>query len=410
MATLISPPVPDTAETTAEMNGSRPTSQRQLDESVARVREGAPRFAALPLDERCNLVRAMRAGYMRIARASVEAACVAKGITLGTPLEGEEWTLGPWFVVRHLRLIEQSLLAIKRTDTTPRAKIAATIDGRLAVRVFPASTLDGLLFAKMSVDIHMQRGVTEPMLDSTRAEFYRRPDHSGRVVLVLGAGNVNGIVSQDVITKMFNEGKACVVKMNPVNSYCGAYLESAFADAIRRGALAVVYGGADEGDYLVRHPGIDEIHITGSDKTFDQIVWGAPGVERDRRKADGQPLIRKPITAELGNVSPVLVVPGPYTDRELQFQAEDVASALTYNASFDCNAAKVIITGKWLAAPRCLHPTFRTRIGHSAPSARVLSRRGGPDGDIRRATPRCPAVRPRRGRCPPVDTLSRTRP
>src|SRR2546426_3080025 len=41
-------------------------------------------------------------------------------------------------------------------------------------------------------------------------------------------------------------------------------------------------------------------------------------------------------------VSPVMVIPGPYTDRELAFQAEDVASALTYNASFDCNAAKVV--------------------------------------------------------------------
>src|SRR4029077_18171810 len=64
----------------------------------------------------------------------------------------------------------------------------------------------------------------------------------------------------------------------------------------------------------------------------------------DRRRAEGRPLLRKPITAELGNVSPVIVVPGPYSDRELAYQAEDIASALPYNASFDCNAAKVLIT------------------------------------------------------------------
>jgi hypothetical protein len=45
-------------------------------------------------------------------------------------------------------------------------------------------------------------------------------------------------------------------------------------------------------------------------------------------------------------VSLVIVMPGPYSDRELAFQAKDVASALTYNASFDCNAAKVVITPK----------------------------------------------------------------
>jgi len=116
-----------------------------------------------------------------------------------------------------------------------------------------------------------------------------------------------------------------------------------------------LYGDANEGAYLVAHPGIDEIHITGSDRTYDGIVWGPPGVERDQRKADGRPILSKPITAELGNVSPVMVIPGPYSDRELAFQAEDVASALTYNASFDCNAAKVVITPKgWALRERFL--------------------------------------------------------
>jgi aldehyde dehydrogenase (NAD(P)+) len=36
-------------------------------------------------------------------------------------------------------------------------------------------------------------------------------------------------------------------------------------------------------------------------------------------------------------------VPGPYSDKELAYQAEDVASGLTFNASFDCNANRVIL-------------------------------------------------------------------
>ena len=143
---------------------------------------------------------------------------------------------------------------------------------------------------------------------------------------------------------MFNEGKACVVKMNPVNAYLGPYLEQAYAAAIREGFLAILYGGADEGAYLATHSGLDEIHVTGSNQTYDRMVWGPPGPERERRKAEGRPLLAKPITAELGNVSPVIVVPGPYSDRQLAYQAADVAGALTYNASFDCNAAKVVMT------------------------------------------------------------------
>ncbi|MGH8771383.1 MAG: hypothetical protein ACREV2_09445, partial [Burkholderiales bacterium] len=120
--------------------------------------------------------------------------------------------------------------------------------------------------------------------------------------------------------------------------------EQAWADAIAKNYLAMVYGGAEEGAYLVQHEGIDEIHITGSDKTYDTIVWGSPGPEREARKARNDPVLKKPISAELGNVSPVIVVPGPYSEKELRYQAEDIAGTQTTNGSFNCNAARVVVT------------------------------------------------------------------
>ena len=320
-----------------------PSSAPKLDEAVARAREGAARLLRLSLDERVALARSMQAGYLAVARESVHAACAAKGIPLGTPLEGEEWTIGPWMVVRHLRLIEQALLGLKHAGNTPVGERGQTADGRLTVQVFPAGAIDGTLFKGVRVDVHMQAGVTDQDLDATRAGFYKGSTHGGRVVLVLGAGNVNAIPSMDVITKLFNEGKACVLKMNPVNAYLGPFLERAYADAIRAGYVSVVYGGADEGAHLAGHAGVDEIHLTGSDRTYDQIMWGSPGPERDARKREGRPITTKPVTAELGGVAPVLVVPGPYSDKELAFQAEDVASGLTFNASFDCNANRVVV-------------------------------------------------------------------
>src|SRR5262249_17497861 len=93
-----------------------------------------------------------------------------------------------------------------------------------------------------------------------------------------------------------------------------------------------------------QHAAIDDIHLTGSDRTHDAIVWGPPGAEADRRRAEGRPLCDKPITSELGNVSPVAVVPGDYDEDALRFQATNVVSMVTNNASFNCNAAKVLIT------------------------------------------------------------------
>jgi aldehyde dehydrogenase (NAD(P)+) len=316
-----------------------------MDRAVARVRESAASFARLSLDERIALVDDLQLGTMRTAAAAVNLGCRAKGITPGTPLEGEEWATGPVCVVRHLRLLRDSLNALKSTGNTAVGKMKRGIDGRVSVRVFPLNTVDRMLLRGTSVDVCMREGIDEERAEGSRARFYRRPDHEGRVVLVLGAGNIASIPPMDVLSKLFNEGKVCVLKMNPVNSYLGPLLEEAFAELIRRNYLAVLYGAAEEGEYLCGHEGIDEIHLTGSDSSHDRIVWGAPaGGLRD----DREPILTKEITSELGNISPVILVPGPYSDRELRAQAEEIVGYATMNASFLCNAARVIVTPlKW---------------------------------------------------------------
>ena len=126
-----------------------------------------------------------------------------------------------------------------------------------------------------------------------RARFYKCPDHEGRVVLVLGAGNISGIPTKDVLTKMFNEGKVCVLKMNPVNAYLGPFLEEAFADPIRQGFLAVVYGGPQEGAYLANHRGRRRSapHRFGQDLRSDRV--GTAGTGSRARKAEGRPVLRE---------------------------------------------------------------------------------------------------------------------
>ena len=341
MATIIAP-VPRPAAPPAPSTPP-PSTARRLDEAVARARDGAAKLLTLSLDQRVALARGMQAGYLAIARELVHAACGAKAIPLGTPLEGEEWCLGPWFVVRQLRLLQESLLALKHTGNTPVGEVGRTTAGRLRVQVFPANAIDGTLFRGARVDVHLENGVGERELNESRARFYKAKPRDGRVVLVLGAGNVSGIPTKDALSKIFNEGKACVLKMNPVNAYLGPLLERAFAEAIRKGYLGVVYGGVEEGAYLAGHAGVDEVHLTGSEATYDNIVWGPPGPEREARKRDNRPVLTKPVTAELGGVAPVIVVPGPYSAKELAFQAEDVASGLTFNASFDCNANRVVV-------------------------------------------------------------------
>ena len=321
------------------------SSQAKLDETIAHLREATWKFATLSIEKRIELTSQMQQDLMKVIPAMVEAGCKAKGIALGTNLEAEEWAAGHWGVVRQLRLIRESLQSIAKTGNTPIGKIKHTAAGNLAVQVYPNNAIDGILFKDITVDVYMQSDVTEQSLAADRASFYKKP-HQGKVALVLGAGNIASIGIMDVLTKMFNEGKVCILKMNPVNAYLGPFIEEAFKAAIDQQFLAVVYGGAEVGRHLVYHPKIDEVHLTGSDKTYDQIVWGNNGQEADERRAQNQPLLRKPITAELGNVTPIIIVPGPYTDKEIRFQAEQIATAFTMNASFMCCTAKVLVMPK----------------------------------------------------------------
>jgi hypothetical protein len=332
------------------------TSQADLDAAVARLRVGAPVFAELPIAERIALAESMRAGYARIGERSVQAACAAKGIPAGTPAEGEEWIAGPYITMLHLRQWIVSLRSIQRGGSTPISHVSRTVDGRVSLRAFPSNRLEAMLFRGLVGEVHLQPGAGE----ADRASFYRKHDHDGRVVLVLGGGNVNSIPSLDVATKMFNEGKVCLLKVNPVNAYLGPFIAEAFAEPIRRNFLAVEYGGAEEGSYLAQHPGVDEVLITGSDRTYDLMLWGPPGPEREARMAKDGPLLQKPITSELGNISPVIVVPGPYSDRQLAWQAENIAGGVTNNASFNCNANKMLISARgWAQRPALLHELER---------------------------------------------------
>lgn len=320
------------------------TPTQELDSLVHRLKEGSRRWVKLGVPQRISLLESLRRGYADIAEASVRAACEAKGIDPDSPLAGEEWLSGPLVTLRNLRLLVESLREIQHhgVPVIPKERLRTLEDGRLAARVFPKDALDGMLLPRNEGEVHFLPGVNAGNLREHQATFYQRP-HGGRLCTVLGGGNVNAIPPTDCLYKLFVEGTACVLKMNPVNAYLGPFLEQAFAPLMRLDVFAVVYGGAEEGAWLVHHPAVDEVHITGSDRTHDALVWGPPGPESEARRARNEPLLRKPFTSELGNISPVVVVPGPYSEGELRAQAVSIAGMVANNASFNCNAAKLLV-------------------------------------------------------------------
>ncbi len=323
------------------------TGEAELNRALQRLRDNAQRFARTPIAQKIAWLREIAVRTAEVSAEQVAAACRAKGISIDSPVAGEEWLGGPAVTMRNLRLLQEALAQVADRGV-PFVDPRAVLDrpGGIAVRTIPHDGFDKALFAPFSCDTWLGPRARRDRIADTQASFYKMREPSGGVSLVLGAGNVASIPPMDVLYKMFVEGNVCILKMNPVNEYLGPFLERAFAPLIQGGYLAVVYGGGEVGAYLSRHEAVDDIHITGSDVTHDLIVWGPPGPEREDRKRRNDPVLKKRITSELGNVSPVMVVPGPYTDSEIRFMAQNVAGMIANNASFNCNAAKLLILPK----------------------------------------------------------------
>ncbi len=324
------------------------STQADIDQALSKLDASKTRWRKLAMAERIALAQASLDGMYSVVNEWVTRACAAKGIEAGDPARSEEIGNGPLATARYLRLLIQSLLDIDRNGV-PQLPGSMTTgpDGRLRVQVVPTKGLfDSIAFRGFSSEIWMQPGVTRENLRQSQATWYQGGCQEEGVALVLGAGNVSSIPPTDAFSKLFQEGKVVLLKMNPVNEYLGPVFERAFAALIREGYLQIIYGGADVGAYATTHRVVDEAHITGSVYSHNTIVWGPPGDDRNRRIAAHEPLLTKSITSELGNVTPWIIVPADYTDAELKFQAENLASTIVNNASFNCIATKLIVTSR----------------------------------------------------------------
>lgn len=317
-----------------------PTSDADLDAAADRLAERKDAWTKVGIPERIAYLESVLAGLASVAEPWVEGGARLKGIAAGDPLVGEEWLAGPVVTARNARLLVDAL----RAGGTPAAKLSPGPEGRTIARVFPHGMLEKVMLAGVTADVW-----TQPGKPATRGRIYREKSEHGKVCLVLGGGNVSSIPPMDVLYKLFVEDEVCLLKMNPVNEHVGPRLEKAFARLVDDGFLRVVYGGADVGARAADHARVDTLHVTGSDRTYDAIVWGATPEERAERKAKKEPKNPRPFSAELGCVTPVLVVPGPWSASDIAFQARHVAGMVTQNASFNCNAAKVLVTARgWL--------------------------------------------------------------
>ncbi|WES63805.1 aldehyde dehydrogenase family protein [Microbacter sp. GSS18] len=326
---------------TPDADASRDTDA--LDAAIADLHDGARAWAALTLAQRARLLRSIRSTVAAAAGDWADVASTSKGLEPGHPHRGEEWLGGPYHA---LTLVDGMAAAMDRLaaggSTLDGIRIDSASGGRVRAHTFPLTGTDRVLLSGFRGEVWFQPGVTPVQARREAGLGQRNPEVSGGVGLVLGAGNISSIPVADVLYELFAHNRVSLLKVNPTQNDLVPVFERALAPLIGPGFLRIVTGGPEVGEYLTAHGGFAHVHITGSATTFDAIVWGT-GEDAEARRAADDPRLTIPISAELGGVSPMIVVPGEWSEADLAYQAEHIATMRLVNSGHNCIAGQVVI-------------------------------------------------------------------
>ena len=259
-----------------------------------------------------------------------------KGIK-GTVAEGEEWLGGPFASTIAL----QYYIDFLRNNTV----ITEDLINDNKIHIFPNKPIEKLLFPFITADMHFSKNMSKSDIINSRG-FGTRLGFKNGISLILGAGNVSSIPLLDTIYDMVVNRHCILLKLNPVNEYLKPVFEKVFENFISRGFMVVTTGDINVSSYMTAHSGITNMHLTGSDKTYENIVYGSTINEKDKGKKTLSKKNKKPFTTELGNVTPFIIHPGKWSTSEIKYQARKIVTAKLNNNGFNCIAAQVIVLPK----------------------------------------------------------------
>ena len=259
-----------------------------------------------------------------------------KGIK-GTVAEGEEWLGGPFASTIAL----QYYIDFLRNNTV----ITEDLINDNKIHIFPNKPIEKLLFPFITADMHFSKNMSKSDIINSRG-FGTRLGFKNGISLILGAGNVSSIPLLDTIYDMVVNRHCILLKLNPVNEYLKPVFEKVFENFISRGFMVVTTGDINVSSYMTAHSGITNMHLTGSDKTYENIVYGSTLNEKDKGKKTLPKKNKKPFTTELGNVTPFIIHPGKWSTSEIKYQARKIVTAKLNNNGFNCIAAQVIVLPK----------------------------------------------------------------
>ena len=256
--------------------------------------------------------------------------------TTKTPAEGEEWLGGPFASVLATQYYIKSLI---NDDDLLEGNFN---NSENSYKVFPNNFIERITFPFINAKVYFNKSMSFEDINKFRG-FSKRYDIEPSITLVLGAGNFSSIPYLDVLYHLITRRSVILLKLNPVNEYLKPVFEKVFKNFIERGYIIVTNGNINESKYMATHPGINHIHLTGSDKTYEDIVYGRELTGNERSIKTLSKINPKPITSELGNVTPIIIHPGKWSTSDIKYQARKIVTGKLNNNGFNCIAAQVVV-------------------------------------------------------------------
>ena len=256
--------------------------------------------------------------------------------TSKTPAEGEEWLGGPFAAVLATQYYIDTL------QSNEDLSLKSYNKEENSYKVFPNKFIERLTFPFIDAKVYFNKSMSFDDINKFRG-FSKRYDIDPSITLVLGAGNFSSIPYLDVLYHLITRRSVILLKLNPVNDYLKPVFEKVFQNFIERGYVIVSTGNVDESKYMANHQGVDHIHLTGSDKTFEEIVYGRHLNDKERKLKNLPKLNTKNITSELGNVTPIIIHPGNWSTSDIKYQARKIVTGKLNNNGFNCIAAQVVV-------------------------------------------------------------------
>ena len=312
-----------------------------IDRNINTLRVNSKEFSTIDNSKLISMLEESIKNIKDVAYYWATVSAENKGVS-NTVAEGEEWLGGPFATVFGIQYYIDTL-----KDLNKPLNEELFNNNLNTYKVFPNNFLEKIFFPFISAEIKFNKNIKFSEIEEYRG-FAMRYKHDPSISLILGAGNVSCIPLLDAIYHLVAKRSVVYIKLSPVNEYLLPVYEKVFNNFISLGFLVITKGTVEESKYMTEHNGIDHIHLTGSDETYENIVYGRKLNNKEKKLKSLKKINKKSFSSELGNVTPIIIHPGNWSNAELKFQARKIVTAKLNNGGFNCISAQIVLLpDKW---------------------------------------------------------------